>query len=351
VAAMTGLGKVAEQASKGWSWWTAELQSCVPARLRTWMKPANIRIEVAEDAVTVRRSARSASSFALPLIEVDRALLIRAIRRRRTAIIVAADRALTCPVDLPLAAERAVPAALRFEVDRRTPFKAANVHIGYRIRERDSAGRKLKVDLVCVPKRLLDQIREIVAEAGATVEALAVDLPDGKVDLALDGEARASTGNAGRIATLGWVLGGAAALAGVFIPLLRLEAAADSLEAEVASLRQGAARAADLERQLSEFTAREEALDAFLAGKAPLILLAELARISGDDTHFTGFRFDGGTIYVDGQGASAAGLAEVIENSPHFRNPVFRAAVVPASGSGEQFSLSFDIERAAAVKR
>jgi hypothetical protein len=132
---------------------------------------------------------------------------------------------------------------------------------------------------------------------------------------------------------------------------MRLEDMADGLEAEVTALRQEAVKASDLERRLTEIAGREEALDDFLAGKAPLIVLAELARVSGDDTHFTGFRFDGGTIYVDGRGASAAGLAEVIENSPYFRNPVFRSAVIPAAGGGEQFSLSFDIERVAVVKR
>jgi len=75
-----------------------------------------------------------------------------------------------------------------------------------------------------------------------------------------------------------------------------------------------------------------------------VVLLAELARVAGDDTHFTAFRFDGDKINVDGRGASAAALAEVIEGSPMFRNPTFRAAVTPVADGGEQFSLGFDVE-------
>ena len=37
----------------------------------------------------------------------------------------------------------------------------------------------------------------------------------------------------------------------------------------------------------------------------------------------------------------------MIEGSPLFRNPTFRAAVTPVADGGEQFSLGFEIEGAA----
>jgi hypothetical protein len=64
---------------------------------------------------------------------------------------------------------------------------------------------------------------------------------------------------------------------------------------------------------IAEITACDGALDAFFSGKAPVIVLAELARITGDDTHFTRFRFDGGGI--DGFTASAASLAQAVETA------------------------------------
>ena len=98
---------------------------------------------------------------------------------------------LGCPVELPLAAERAIPAALRFEVDRRTPFKPGSVHLGYRVRERDTAGRKLKVDLVCVPKRLLDPMREVLHDAGRRWTASpSILAPKNQIDLTQDGDPR-----------------------------------------------------------------------------------------------------------------------------------------------------------------
>src|SRR3954470_5715249 len=102
----------------GWNWWIGELRGCVPRRLRTLMAPARLRLEIAADTVTLRRSSRSAESFTLPLSAQDRDLLARQLRRRHTEVVFDAGRALVCPVELPLAAERAIPAALRFEVDR-----------------------------------------------------------------------------------------------------------------------------------------------------------------------------------------------------------------------------------------
>jgi general secretion pathway protein L len=312
------------------------------------MAPSTLRLDISSESVTLRRSSRSAASFPLPLSAQDREVLTRQLRRRHTAVVFDSGRALVCPLELPLAAERSIPAALRFEVDRRTPFKPGSVHLGHRIRERDTAGRKLRLDLVCVPKRLLDPMREVLHDAGATLDSIAVDLGTCRIDLSQDGDPRQSDRQAatrlGHAVTLGWALGLGMAVAGLLLPLFRLESMADSLEADVANLRAQATQAVQLENRLTEIASREAALDAFMSGTAPVVLLAELARVAGDDTHFTAFRFDGGTINVDGHGASAAALAEVIEGSPMFRNPTFRAAVTPVADGGEQFSLGFEVE-------
>lgn len=347
------LPEIGAAAAAGWTWWIGELRGCVPRRLRTLMAPSTLRLDISADGVTLRRSSRSARIFPLPFSAEDREALAHQLRRRHTAVVFEAGRALVVPVELPLAAERALPAALRFEVDRRTPFKAGSVHMGFRIRERDTAGRKLKVDMVCVPKRLLDPVREVLHIAGATLDSIAVDLGAeksgiGKVELALDSDPRHGGQQAAtrlsHAASFASVLGIGMVIAGLLIPLFRLESMADSYEADVAGLRAQAAKAVELENRLTEISTREAALDKFLSGTAPVVLLAELARVAADDTHFTAFRFDGGTINVDGHGASAAALAEVIEGSPLFRNPTFRAAVTPVADGGEQFSLGFEVE-------
>jgi len=347
---MAATGTMTETVAKGWRWWTGELSSCVPRRIRSLALAKDLRVELAPQSITVRRSARSSSTFALPLGTAERDALTRLLKRRRVAVVFDPARAVTSTVELPLAAERSAAQALRFEVDRRTPFKADQVHLGYQIRRRDVAGRRLVVDMTCVPKRAIEPIRDVLSEAHASVGSMAVDLPTGTVDLGFGGDQHASAGG-GRIVALGWVLGLGAALAGVLVPLFRLETMADGIETEVSDLRLKAARAGDLERQIAEITNREKALDAFLSDKAPLVLLAELARITGDDTHLTGFRFDGNTVSIDGMAKSAAGVAQVIEGSPHFRNPTFRAAVTPVGDGAEQFSMSIDVERAAPETR
>jgi general secretion pathway protein L len=338
-------GSLTQNALKGWRWWTGELRACIPQRLRSLALSRDLRVEMSANAITVRRSSRSISSFPLPLDSGNREALTRLLKRRRLTVIVPAERAVSCVVDLPLAAERAVSQALRYEVDRRTPFKADAVYLGYKVRERDSAARRLKVEMVCAPRRLLDPLRGVAASAPAVIGSLIAELPSGNVDLGF-GENQRATGGPGRIVALGFGLGCAAAIAGLAIPLMRIEAAADSMEAEIADLRVRAGRAAELEREIVQITARETALDTFLQGKAPLVFLAELASITGDDTYITGFRFDGNAFQIDGSAASAAAVVQAIEGSPHFRNPTFRTAVTPDADAGEDFSLSFLVEQA-----
>lgn len=338
---MAASGSLTQNALKGWRWWTSELRACIPQRLRSFALSRDLQVEISASAIEVRRSSRSVSSFPLPLDSGSREALARLLKRRRLTVVVSAGRAISCLVDLPLAAERAASQALRYEVDRRTPFKADAVYLGYKVRERDSAARRLRVEMVCVPRRLLDPLRGIAASAQAVIGSLVAELPSGGVDLGF-GKNQRATGGPGRIV----VLGCAAAIAGLAIPLMRVEAAAESTEAEVADLRAKAGRAADLDREIAQIAARETALDTFLQGKAPLVFLAELASITGDDTYITGFRFDGNAFQIDGSAASAAAVVQAIEGSPHFKNPTFRTAVTPDANAGEDFSLSFLVERA-----
>jgi general secretion pathway protein L len=343
-------GSLAANALKGWHWWTGEISACIPRRMRALMLSRDLRVEMSADAITVRRSARSVSSFPLPLDSGSREALARLLKRRRLTAIVPAGRTISCLVDLPLAAERATSQALRYEVDRRTPFKADAVYLGYKVRERDSAARRLRVEMICVPRRLLNPLRDVAGSAQAVIGSLVAELPSGNVDLGF-GEHQHDANGPGRIVVLGFGLGCVAAIAGLMIPLMRIEAAAESIDAEVADLKTRAGRAADLEREIAQITTRETALDTFLQGKAPLVFLAELASITGDDTYITGFRFDGNSLQIDGSAASAAAVAQAIEGSPQFKNPTFRAAVTPDANAGENFSLSFLVERSTPENR
>ncbi len=347
---MIRLDRFGDAARRGWRWWTGELAACLPQRLRAAGTATSLRVGLSGNRLTVSRSGRSAMVFEWPLGDLtlgagERDRLAKALRRRGVTLVVGADRALVCPVELPLAAERQLVSALRFEIDRRTPFPAAEVHMGYRMRERDAAGRRLRVDLVCVPRKAVRPACRALADAGGTVEGLVVELPDGRVALEYRTGAETTGRARNRIAAIGWAVGRAGMVAGLALPIFRLETLADALETEVTGLRREAGRAADLERQIAAIAGREAALDAFRPDAAPLVLLAELSRLAPDDTHITGFRFDGGSLQIDGRGASAAALATAIEASPRFRNPVFRSAVVPAADNREQFSLSFDVER------
>ncbi|MEZ5584101.1 MAG: hypothetical protein R3F37_16385 [Candidatus Competibacteraceae bacterium] len=67
---------------------------------------------------------------------------------------------------LPLAAENNLRQVVGFEIDRFTPFTATQVYYDVRILERQPAARRLQVQLIAVPRPVVDSLLDQLAKAG-----------------------------------------------------------------------------------------------------------------------------------------------------------------------------------------
>lgn len=325
-------------------WWLAELAGCVPAGLRS-AAPSSVLLRLEGDDLLLSVHGRAKGHFTLPLDGEVRGRIARAARGRRVSVVVGADRVLSCPVDLPLAAERAPLAALRFEVDRRTPFRAADVHLGWRPIGRDPAGRRLRGEMACMPRRSLADLTGALEEEGCGIAALHADIGGGLVALSRPGAGMPRRRSVARLAWRAGVAAAAAAIvAGPLVALHRLDAAADGAETMLAAIRPQAARVAELQRRLDETEARARLIGTHRGEASALRVLVEVAAITADDTHLRRFRFDGSTVQIDGLSRSAAAVAAAIEASPILCEPSFRSPVVPVGDGVEEFSLAAEID-------
>lgn len=326
-------------------WWLAELAGCLPAALRSASSASSVLLRLEGDGLLLSVRGRAKGRFALPLDGEVRGRIGKALRGRRVTVVVGADRVLSCPVDLPLAAERAPLAALRFEVDRRTPFRAADVHLGWRPAGRDPAGRRVRGEMACVPRRSIAGLTGMLEEEGCGIDALHADLGGDLVALSRPG---AGAPRRWSVARLAWRAGVVAAVvaiaAGPVVALQRLDAAADEAEAALAAVRPQAARAAELQRHLDETEARARLIGTHRGEASALRVLAEVAAITADDTYLRRFRFDGATVQIDGLSRSAAAVAAAIEASAILCEPSFRSPVVPVGDGVEEFSLAAGID-------
>jgi general secretion pathway protein L len=261
-----------------------------------------------------------------------------------------AERALHTVVDLPLAAEANLEEVVSFELDRHTPFRADQAAFSHRILERDPAAQRLRIELIVVPRPIIDQA---VAIAGR------LQLDADRIDIADDGGTLAGSGNLlpsrspvarqrGHERTLVYALGAAAAalaVVAVYLPVHSMQRTADSLQEQFEAAKKSAIVAAALQKEID--TLRKDEL--FLVDRKrdrPTVskLLLEATGILPDDTWLSEWQLAGNEMQLTGYAGSASALINLLEQSKIFHNTTFQSPVVQDSKSGrERFHVATQI--------
>lgn len=303
-------------------WWATEMLGWVPAGI---VRPRT------DGAV-----ATLGADGSLPMVNR------RGTARQPVVLRVPAAAMLEREVPLPLAAERDPDAVLGFEMDRLTPFAAADVHWGWAVLRRDRAAGRVVLRLLLVPKV-------------AVAAALAALAADGLVPVAIEAEgagarriALRDTGGGprrGRWALFG--LGAACAVAAavaVALPFVLQGVRLADTEARIAVLRPRVDQVDAIRRRALAGGADRDAVVAERArvGDA-LAVVAALTAVLPDDTFLSELTLRGGQVTVSGRSAAAVRLIGLIAADPVFHNPAFTAPVTrPEGGRLDNFSLRAD---------
>ncbi|MGQ9369546.1 PilN domain-containing protein [Azospirillum sp. ST 5-10] len=231
--------------------------------------------------------------------------------------------ALAKTVTLPAAAEANLREVLAFEMDRETPFRAADVHVHARVAGR--AGRQIRVALVVVPRAMAARAVAAVSGRGLAVERLSVEAPDGIADLS-DPADRPPRRRGSRLLPL---LAGGLALAVLAVPPLLNVWRAGRLDARIDALGERAALALRLQEELERRRGAASDLDARKAA-APLALavVAELSARLPDGVWLDELRLAAGEAHLTGYAPAAAELIALLDASPLLEGVRFETAVV-----------------------
>jgi general secretion pathway protein L len=316
-------------------WWATQLLALVPRQLRDG--PADALVVTPDGATPEgldvrlegRKRGRLGPARHLRLDQAGLASLRRLRGRRRLVLQAPAGALLVRDVVLPLAAARDPAAVLRYEMDRLTPFTAAEVFWRWSDLRRDRAGDRLLLRLSVVPRDSLAAVRDALAAANLRPDRLEAAVPGGGTVLL---DAGAATGQIRGLAILCACL----ALVAAALPLLRQERTVVAVEARIAALRPLAARA--------EVLRQGQGADVVSAERArigdPLQALAALAVLLPADTVLSELSLQGGRLELQGDTAAAARLIGLLAAAPDFRDPAFTAPVTRAAdGPGERFTL------------
>lgn len=335
-------------------WWVRQLATLLPERLREGDARQADALVVATDAqgshaeLSTRRGGRMAAlgRYALDaagMAQAVAALGRRGVRLEGAVLLLPASMLLERDVALPLAAERDPEQVLQFEMDRLTPFEAAEVFWTWTVRARDRARSRLHLRVSLVPQSTVRPLLDALGRIGVSPATLEFAVPGGVRRIAL---ARARAGRGGRlrvalVATLCALL-----VAGVVVtPFAGQSLAARDTSARIAALAPDVAAAEALRARITREAAGRDVLSAERArvGDA-LAALAAATAVLPDDTYLTDLTLRQRRMVMNGRSAAAARLIGLLSAAPTLREPAFLAPVTRSdTGHADLFSIRAEL--------
>lgn len=245
-------------------------------------------------------------------------------RRRGPVLRLPEGTALWRRLVLPEAAAADLRAALAFEMDRQTPFPAAEVLFDCVVAER--GGGRITVEMLVAPRAAVEQALAEARARGVVPVAVEAPTPSGHRFNLMPAT---GTGWRGRLAV---ALAAAALLmlaAAFAIGLDRRLEAARSLDAEATLARGRAATAVALRTELETLDRDARALAERKGARPPMVLLLdELTRALPDEAWLTQLDVGDGEAQLWGYAPSAAAVVRRLEQSTVLHRAEFRAPVV-----------------------
>jgi general secretion pathway protein L len=363
MASMEAAGSTGEQFRRFWRWWVGELRGCVPSGIVHWLSRLRVAPLVMPedggfavyrfDGAMWQRVARAAGDTPEVLAKALGATLRKA-GIERFAVGLFPGQFLAKTISLPQAAEENLHNALRYELDRHTPFKPDDVGFDCCVVGRDQKNREIAVKLVIAPKATISQAVAGVAGTGLLVTAVQPGFPD-RASLPINLLPHDESGN-GHVLRLKrwlpWVLLALLGLTALFLPIYQKRAQVIELQPQVNGAAQQAQAADLLHQQLDRAQAEYNyVLQKRYATPTSLQLLAEVTRLLPDDTWLQSFELrtmsKGREVQLQGETGVAGKMIELFEQSPLLPGASFKSPVTQAPGSlASRFHLGMEVKEA-----
>lgn len=242
-----------------------------------------------------------------------------------------ANKLLNRELTLPLAAAGALQTAMRFELDRLTPFSAEELFWGVATESQDRAQGLLRLRLTIVPRALVEAVQVWLAAQQLAPGWIEHDA--GLIPLNPGSQRRRMRA----------VLNGLCAVlaaACLAVPFIRQQIALNQVNALVAERAPAAHVAEKMRARLAASASGNAAIAAARRHGDALQVLAALTKALPDDTWLADLSLKSGSLTMDGQSANAARLIALLAAMPELQNPGFTAPVTRSNdGKADLFSL------------
>jgi general secretion pathway protein L len=351
-------GRIRPGVAGFWAWWTRAMASWLPLRIRKLFGLANERLMLqageASLQLSLERDGDARELGLVPFVAEDAGLadpLLRLLAPRVADLprwlVLPAGAGLRRRMVLPAAAEARLREVLAFEIDRQTPFAAADVQHDVRLTSRRDDGQ-IEVELVVVPRAVLEAALDRLGPIASTLAGVDLMAEGGRtlgVNL-LPGARRYQRADP----WLAWNLALAtvvllATAAALWQTVTNRERATDAFEADVERLAADARLVSADKQQLIALVEGIEFLQALRAGRPTTVeVLDDLSNRLPDGTYLEKLSIEDDRILLIGLSREASSLVRLLEGSPHWRSPALTGALQPDPRTGrDRFTLTAEL--------
>jgi general secretion pathway protein L len=344
---------------KFFQWWFEELKQAMPASWQEKLQHALRRVTITIDGNSLKLGLDEGRR----LTELDVLSLSQAASLQRQQIndlleenelqesprylLLDIDSVLHKELTLPQAAEANLAQVLAFEMDRQTPFKAADVCYDWKVIDRGGPSGQIRLKLFVVPRAEVDKIIKVLESSGLTLMGVDVREADSTLGLnLLPPDRRVKTVN--RKARLNYALAAAAVvlLALVMAQSLYLRAhQIAELEEAIAEVQGEARKVMNIKKQIDE-TSEAAGFLATRRAESPLAieLLADITRLLPDDTYLDRLVIGKTSVQLQGKSQNAQQLIELVNESELLNEAAFRGSTRLDARSGlEIFEVNAEV--------
>lgn len=322
-------------------WWIDELRHSLPApwqqKIQHALRRATFvltgdslivgvvenRLQQSLDAIAIEQDV------ALQQQQLARLLSEHDLSESPRFLLLERDTILCKEMTLPMATEPNLAQVLSFEMDRQTPFKAADVYFGWKIRDRNGATGQITLEIYVVPRRQVDKAIQFLRARDLAPQGVDV-LDDGKTMGLNLLPAGLRVREVNRKMRMNFVLAGAVVvlLALVMTQSLYLRShQVLELEAAIAQVRDEARLVQRIKEQIGD-TSEAAGFLTVRRDASPLAieLLADITRLLPEDTYLDRLVIKRTSVQMQGKSQNAQRLIEMVNQSELLDDAAFRGS-------------------------
>ena len=345
-------------AERAWRWWLSEFVALLPrAYLRRFAGPRLTMLLKPGDAVTeigVMAGDRCLAREAIAYPDASEEALSRlrdalhtASKGKSSALIglIPEQQSLIRPLTLPLAAKAHLDEAVRYQIERISPFKQDNTLYGIKILASDRASDELRLKLTIVSKAFVAELEERGARLGLPIDRFAIEADGGALET-IDFKSQSAVRAKASLATKALVAASLVLIASLLlVPILDKWKRVEALEKEVSLSKPKAEQVLKLRSERDKIVGlRAQVIGLKKTALPPVAVLSKLSELLDDQSFLFELRMDGAIVTMSGLSSDASKLAQRLGAIDAFKSVKFSGPVLREPQSArDRFTLILEL--------